>query len=65
MGNESAAFAIVSEEGVFGIKEELPNALFSGDILEYLMKSNQYSVIGKVEDPNGLAYVIFQRLSLD
>ena len=65
VGNESAAFAIVSEEGVFGIKEELPNALFSGDILEYLMKSNQYSVIGKVEDPNGLAYVIFQRLSLD
>ena len=60
-GKNRVDFAIVSEEGVFGVREELPNAQTSGPLLEFLRSQDQYMEIGKITDPQGLAYVVFKR----
>jgi len=62
--NEGAArvdFAIVSEPGILGVHEFLPNAKTSGPLLEYLKSHQEYVEIGRVPDPNGKSYVIFRR----
>ena len=60
-GKNRVDFAIVSEEGVFGVREELPNAQTSGLLLEFLRSQDKYIEIGKISDPKGLAYVVFKR----
>lgn len=60
-GKNRVDFAIVSEEGVFGVREELPNAQTSGPLLEFLRSQDKYIEIGKISDPKGLAYVVFKR----
>jgi hypothetical protein len=54
-------FAVVSEPGILGVHEFLPNAKTSGPLLEYLKGHPEYIEIGRVFDPNGKAYVIFLR----
>jgi hypothetical protein len=60
-GKNRVDFAIVSEEGVWGVKEALPNARTSGALLEFLEKHPDFTQIGKVPDPEGRAYFIFKR----
>jgi 4-amino-4-deoxy-L-arabinose transferase-like glycosyltransferase len=60
-GKNRVDFAIVSEEGVWGVKEALPNARTSGPLLEILEKNPDFTHIGKVPDPEGRAYFIFKR----
>jgi hypothetical protein len=60
-GKNRVDFAIVSEEGVFGVREELPNAQTSGLLLEFLRSQDKYIEIGKISDPKGIAYVVFKR----
>jgi hypothetical protein len=54
-------FAIVSEPGILGVHEFLPNAKTSGPLLEYLQEHGEYVEIGRVPDPNGKSYIIFRR----
>jgi hypothetical protein len=60
-GKNRVDFAIVSEEGVFGVREELPNAQTSGPLLEYLRNRPDFVEIGRVPDPDGKAYIVFSR----
>jgi hypothetical protein len=60
-GKNRVDFTIVSEEGVFGVRKELPNAKTSGPLLEFLRSQDKYLEIGKISDPKGLAYVVFKR----
>ncbi len=60
-GKNRVDFAIASEEGVFGVREELPNAQTSGPLLEYLKGHREYHEIGRVSDPEGKAYIVFSR----
>jgi hypothetical protein len=54
-------FAVVSEPGILGVHEFLPNAKTSGPLLEYLKGHQEYREIGRVSDPEGKAYIIFSR----
>jgi hypothetical protein len=60
-GKNRVDFAIVSEDGVWGVKKELPNAQTSGALLEYLQGHSEYVEIGRVSDTEGKSYVIFRR----
>jgi hypothetical protein len=60
-GKNRVDFAIVSEPGVFGVRENLPNAKTSGPLLEYLRTQSDFVEIGQVPDPEGKAYWIFKR----
>ena len=60
-GKNLVDFAIVSEEGVFGVRKELPNAQTSAPLLEYLKGHREYLEIGRVSDPEGKAYIVFSR----
>lgn len=60
-GKNRVDFAIVSEPGVFGVRENLPNAQTSGLLLEYLRNRPGFVEIGRVPDPDGKVYVVFER----
>jgi hypothetical protein len=60
-GKNRVDFAIVSEPGVFGVRENLPNAQTSGLLLEYLRNRPDFVEIGRVPDPQDKAYWIFKR----
>jgi hypothetical protein len=60
-GPERVDFAIVSEPGILGAHEFLPNAQTSGPLLKYLNWHEEYTEIGRVSDPNGKSYFIFLR----
>ena len=60
-GNNRVDFVIVSEPGVFGVRENLPNAQTSGLLLEYLRTGLNFVEIGRVPDPMGKCYFVFQR----
>ena len=60
-GSARVDFAVVSEPGILGVHEFLPNAKTSGPLLEYLRGHAEYVEIGRVSDPNGKSYVVFRR----
>jgi hypothetical protein len=60
-GSARVDFAVVSEPGILGVHEFLPNAKTSGPLLEYLSENPEYVKIGRVSDPEGKAYVVFSR----
>lgn len=60
-GSARVDFAVVSEPGILGVHEFLPNAKTSGPLLEYLSENPEYVKIGRVWDPEGKAYVVFSR----
>lgn len=60
-GKNLVDFAIVSEEGVFGVRKKLLNAQTSGPLLDFLRSQDKYIENGKISDPKGLAYVVFKR----
>jgi len=62
-GKNRVDFAIVSEEGVWGVKEALPNAQTSGPLLQHLLGNPEYAEIGRVSDASGKSYVVFRRIS--
>jgi hypothetical protein len=62
-GSTRVDFAVVSEPGILGVHEFLPNAKTSGPLLEYLSRHPEYVEIGRVPDPEGKAYVVFRRVS--
>lgn len=60
-GKNRVDFAIVSEKGVFGVREKLPNAQTSAPLLEHIKGHREYLEIGRVSDPEGKAYIVFSR----
>lgn len=60
-GTARVDFAVVSEPGMLGVHEFLPNAKTTGLILEYQHNHPEYIEIGRVPDPNGISYVVFRR----
>ncbi len=60
-GSARVDFAVVSEPGILGVHEFLPNAKTPGPLLEYLSANPKYVKIGRISDPEGKAHIVFSR----